>query len=201
MKKTLIAIALTLTTATAFAAMDHSAGDQSNMDQSGMDHSMMKSGEMDHSKMDHSMMTSGKMDHSKMMNMDGMMDMEGMLEVGMPAKGAKPDKVVHVLLSDDMKITFKNKVDIEPNDVVQFVVMNTGKIDHEFSIGSASEQLEHREMMKNMGNHAHDSGSTVTVEPGKAKQLLWHFHGDNNVEFACNIPGHAEAGMVKALTL
>ena len=201
MKKTLIAIALTLTTATAFAEMDHSAVDHSSKDHSGMDHSMMKSGEMDHSKMDHSMMTSGKMDHSKMMNMDGMMDMEGMSEVGMPAKVAKPDKVVHVLLSDDMKITFKNKVDIEPNDVVQFVVMNTGKIDHEFSIGSASEQLEHREMMKNMGNHAHDSGSTVTVKPGKAKQMLWHFHGDNNVEFACNIPGHAEAGMVKALTL
>ncbi|MEZ8357099.1 cupredoxin family protein [Vibrio splendidus] len=179
MKKTLIAIALMLTTATAFAEMDHS---------------MMKNGEMDHSKMDHSMMKDGKMDHS-------MMNMEGMSEVGMPATGAKPDKVVHVLLSDDMKITFKNKVDIEPNDVVQFVVMNTGKIDHEFSIGSASEQLEHREMMKNMGNHAHDSGSTVTVKPGKAKQLLWHFHGDNNVEFACNIPGHAEAGMVKSLTL
>ncbi|MFS1947662.1 copper-resistant cuproprotein CopI [Vibrio lentus] len=174
MKKTLIAIALTLTTATAFAEMDHS---------------MMKSGEMDHSKMDHSMMKDGKM------------DMEGMSEVGMPAQGAKPDKVVHVLLSDDMKITFKNKVDIEPNDVVQFVVMNTGKIDHEFSIGSASEQLEHREMMKHMGNHAHDSGSTVTVKPGKAKQMLWHFHGDNQVEFACNIPGHAEAGMAKSITL
>jgi len=194
MKKTLIAIALTLTTATAFAEMDHSAVDHSSKDHSGMEHSMMKNGEMDHSKMDHSMMKDGKMDHS-------MMNMEGMSEVGMPATGAKPDKVVHVLLSDDMKITFKNKVDIEPNDVVQFVVMNTGKIDHEFSIGSASEQLEHREMMKNMGNHAHDSGSTVTVKPGKAKQMLWHFHGDNNVEFACNIPGHAEAGMVKSLTL
>ncbi|MEZ8690657.1 cupredoxin family protein [Vibrio splendidus] len=194
MKKTLIAIALTLTTATAFAEMDHSAVDHSSKDHSGMDHSMMKNGEMDHSKMDHSMMKDGKMDHS-------MMNMEGMSEVGMPATGAKPDKVVHVLLSDDMKITFKNKVDIEPNDVVQFVVMNTGNIDHEFSIGSASEQLEHREMMKNMGNHAHDSGSTVTVKPGKAKQMLWHFHGDNNVEFACNIPGHAEAGMVKSLTL
>ncbi|PMM63484.1 copper-resistant cuproprotein CopI [Vibrio lentus] len=194
MKKTLIAIALMLTTATAFAEMDHSAVDHSSKDHSGMEHSMMKSGEMDHSKMDHSMMKDGKMDHS-------MMNMEGMSEVGMPATGAKPDKVVHVLLSDDMKITFKNKVDIEPNDVVQFVVMNTGKIDHEFSIGSASEQLEHREMMKNMGNHAHDSGSTVTVKPGKAKQILWHFHGDNNVEFACNIPGHAEAGMAKSITL
>ncbi|CAH6785616.1 Copper-binding protein [Vibrio chagasii] len=195
MKKTLITIALTITASTAFAAMDHSAGDHSNMDHSGMDHSMMNSGDMDHSKMNHSMMKGGKMDHSMMMNMDGMS------EVGMPATGAKPDKVVHVLLSDDMKITFKDKVEIEPNDVVQFVVMNTGKIDHEFSIGSAAEQLEHREMMKNMGNHAHDSGSTVTVKPGKAKQLLWHFHGDNHVEFACNIPGHAEAGMVKSVTL
>ncbi|CAH7365244.1 Copper-binding protein [Vibrio chagasii] len=195
MKKTLITIALAITASTAFAAMDHSAGDHSNMDHSGMDHSMMNSGDMDHSKMNHSMMKGGKMDHSMMMNMDGMS------EAGMPATGAKPDKVVHVLLSDDMKITFKNKVNIEPNDVVQFVVMNTGKVDHEFSIGSSEEQLEHREMMKNMGNHAHDSGSTVTVKPGKAKQMLWHFHGDNHVEFACNIPGHAEAGMVKSVTL
>ncbi|KGY09717.1 copper-resistant cuproprotein CopI [Vibrio sinaloensis] len=178
MKKTLITLAITMFSTGVLAdAMDHSK----------MDHSNMGHGEM---KMDHS-----KMDHSNMMNM------EGMSEVGMPAKGAKPDKVVHVILTDDMKINFKKEVKIEPNDVVQFVVMNAGKIDHEFSIGSAQEQLKHREMMKNMGSHAHDSGSTVTVKPGKAKQLLWHFHGDNNVEFACNIPGHAEAGMVKKITL
>lgn len=156
--------------------------------------------EMDHSKMDHSAMNHGSMKESKM-DHSNMMNMEGMSAVGMPASGAKPDKVVHVILSDDMKITFKRDVTIEPNDVVQFVVLNTGKIDHEFSIGSKEEQLKHREMMKNMGSHAHDSGSTVTVKPGKAKQLLWHFHGDTNVELACNIPGHAEAGMVKSLSL
>ncbi|CAK4074420.1 copper-resistant cuproprotein CopI [Vibrio sp. 16] len=178
MKKTLITLAITMFSTGVLAdAMDHS-----KMDHSNMDHGEMK---MDHSKMDHS----------------NMMNMEGMSEVGMPAKGAKPDKVVHVILTDDMKINFKKDVKIEPNDVVQFVVMNAGKIDHEFSIGSAQEQLKHREMMKNMGSHAHDSGSTVTVKPGKAKQLLWHFHGDKNVEFACNIPGHAEAGMVKKITL
>lgn len=178
MKKTLITLAIAIFSTGAMAdAMDHS-----KMDHSNMDHGEMK---MDHSKMDHS----------------GMMNMEGMSDVGMPAMGAKPDKVIHVILTDDMKINFKKEVDIEPNDVVQFVVMNAGKIDHEFSIGSAKEQLKHREMMKNMGNHAHDSGSTVTVKPGKAKQLLWHFHGDSNVEFACNIPGHAEAGMVKKVSL
>lgn len=156
---------------------------------------MSAQAEMDHANMDHGAMNSSKMDHS-------MMNMEGMSDVGMPAKGAKPDKVVHVLLSDDMKIRFKKEVKIEPNDVVQFVVLNTGKIDHEFTIGSEKEQVEHREMMKTMSaGHMHDSGNSVTVKPGKAKQLLWHFHGDNQVEFACNIAGHAEAGMIKKITL
>ncbi|CAE6943387.1 cupredoxin family protein [Vibrio alginolyticus] len=183
MKKTLITLALTMATGSVFAQMDHST-----MNHDDMDHSQMNqnSTAMDHSNMDHS-------------NMSGMVATSA---VGMPAKGAKPDKVVHVLLSDDMKITFKKEVKIEPNDVVQFVIMNTGKINHEFTIGSVEEQLAHREMMKNMsGSHMHDSDNSVTVEPGKAKQMLWHFHGDNNVEFACNIPGHAEAGMVKKLKL
>ncbi|MFW8632643.1 copper-resistant cuproprotein CopI [Vibrio natriegens] len=188
MKKTLITLALTLASGSVFAQMDNSTMNHDNMDHGSMpmEHAQNDSMPMDHSNMDHS-------------SMGGMVATSA---VGMPANGAKPDKVVHVLLSDDMKITFNKEVKIEPNDVVQFVVMNTGKINHEFTIGSAKEQLEHREMMKNMsGNHMHDSDNAVTVEPGKAKQLLWHFHGDNNVEFACNIPGHAEAGMVKKLKL
>ncbi len=184
MKKTLLAVLLSVSTTSVLAEMDHSKMDHSSMNHNSMDHSKMNHAEMDHSKMDHSMM-----------------DMEGMSDVGMPAIGAKPDKVIHVLLNDDMTIKFKKEINIEPNDVVQFVVMNVGKMEHEFSIGSTKEQLEHRKMMKKMSDHAHDSGNSVTIAPGKAKQLLWHFHGDNNVEFACNIPGHAEAGMVKTVTL
>lgn len=192
MKNTMTAltIALLFSTSPAFA------------DTSG--HAMMDHSKVDHSKMDHGTMSQNTMNHEGM-DMSGMdhsgMSMEGMSEVGMPAKGAKPNKVVHVLLSDDMKITFKKEVTIAPDDVVQFVVMNTGKVDHEFTIGSAKEQLAHREMMKSMTHHQHDSGNSVTVKPGKAKQILWHFHGAKDVEFACNMPGHAEAGMVKKVTL
>lgn len=145
-----------------------------------------------------------KMDGMEMSDMDiSKMNIKGMTDVGMPAKGAKPDKVVQVILADDMTITFAGNTDIQPNDVVQFVVMNKGKIDHEFTIGSEQEQEKHREMMRNMTgmSHEHNSGSSVTVAPGKAKQMLWHFHGNPDVEFACNIPGHAEAGMVKKVTL
>lgn len=174
MKKTLLAALLSVTATSVVAEMDHSK----------MEHGSMNHENMDHSKMDHSMM-----------------DMEGMSAVGMPAMGAKPDKVIHVILNDDMTIKFKTEAKIEPNDVVQFVVMNVGKVEHEFAIGSTKEQLEHREMMKKMPSHMHDSGNVVTVQPGKAKQLLWHFHGENVVEFACNIPGHAEVGMVKKISL
>ena len=157
----------------------------------------------------HSNMINGQIGHSNM-SMSGMSDVGmsdvgmsdvGMSDVGMSAEGAKPNKVVYVILSDDIKITFKQEVKIEPNDVVQFVVMNAGKIDHEFKIGSENEQFDHRKMMKNMSHSHHDSENSITVTPGKEKQIIWHFHGENKVEFACNIVGHAESGMVKKITL
>lgn len=46
------------------------------------------------------------------------MGMEGMFDVGMFVLGVKVNKVVYVILSDDMKIIFKKDVIIEFNDVV-----------------------------------------------------------------------------------
>ncbi|QFT11446.1 copper-binding protein [Vibrio sp. THAF190c] len=180
MKKTIIALSLALFTSSAFAQMDHSK----------MDH-----GKMDHSSMSHEMMDHSTMDHSSMMGM------QLTSSVGMPANGAKPDKVVHVILDDDKIITFKKEVKIEPNDVVQFVVMNAGNESHEFSIGSKEELESHRKMMAAMAGMEHDTKNSIVVEPKKARQFMWHFHGDNNVEFACNFKGHAEAGMTKSIKL
>ena len=180
MKKTIIALSLALFTSSVFAEMDHSK----------MDH-----GKMDHSSMNHEMMDHSTMDHSSMMGM------QRTSSVGMPANGAKPDKVVHVVLNDDKIITFKKEVKIEPNDVVQFVVMNAGNEPHEFSIGSKEELESHRKMMAAMAGMEHDTKNSIVVEPKKARQFMWHFHGDNNVEFACNFKGHAEAGMTKSIKL
>lgn len=185
MKKTTIALGLALFTTSVFAQMDHSKMDHGNMNHREMNHDMM-----DHSNMDHS-----TMDHSNMMGM------QRTSSVGMPANGAKPDKVVHVILNDDKTITFKKDVKIEPNDVVQFVVMNAGSESHEFSIGSMKELQSHRKMMAAMAGMEHDTKNSIVVEPKKARQFMWHFHGDNNVEFACNFKGHAEAGMTKSIKL
>jgi uncharacterized cupredoxin-like copper-binding protein len=55
--------------------------------------------------------------------------------------------------------------------------------------------------MRKMPNMAHDDPNTVTVDPGQTRALTWRFDGDQPVVFACNIPGHAEAGMVVTATL
>ncbi len=42
----------------------------------------------------------------------------------------------------------------------------------------------------------HDDPNSVLVAPGETKELVWKFTKAAELEFACNIPGHYEAGMV-----
>lgn len=42
----------------------------------------------------------------------------------------------------------------------------------------------------------HDDPNAVLVEPGKTAELIWKFTKAAEVEFACNIPGHVQAGMI-----
>ena len=51
----------------------------------------------------------------------------------------------------------------------------------------------HGAMMK------HDDPNSVLLRPGETKELIWRFAGGMTLEFACNVPGHYEAGMVGEL--
>ena len=115
--------------------------------------------------------------------------------VGKPAEIAAATKTINVNLLDSMQLEFVEQPDIKDGDIVKFVVTNKGKLAHEFSLGSASEQEAHREMMKQMPGMVHTDGNTITVQPGETQELAWQFTGKNQVVFACNIPGHFEAGM------
>lgn len=42
----------------------------------------------------------------------------------------------------------------------------------------------------------HDDPNSVLVGPGETKELVWKFPKAAELQFACNIPGHYEAGMV-----
>nr|WP_225890057.1 plastocyanin/azurin family copper-binding protein [Indioceanicola profundi] len=47
-----------------------------------------------------------------------------------------------------------------------------------------------------MGAMEHDASNSVLVEPGQSAELAWTFPEAATLEYACNVPGHYEAGMV-----
>ena len=122
--------------------------------------------------------------------------------VGSPAVPSDNRQQINVSLTDEMKITFDSELStIKSGTVIQFVVKNEGKMPHEFSIGNQSEQQKHADMMRKMPGMTHSGGNTVTVEPGETEVLTWAFNGNDVVVFACNIPGHYEAGMFQKAVL
>jgi uncharacterized cupredoxin-like copper-binding protein len=115
--------------------------------------------------------------------------------VGVPGKGA-PDRSVSVSMQDTMKFAFSPELgELKNGETIEFKVRNDGQIQHEFSIGNAEEQVKHASMMQKMPNMKHNDPNTVSLAPGESAKLSWKFMGKDTVVFACNIPGHFEAGM------
>lgn len=122
--------------------------------------------------------------------------------VGMPAQPTAASQTIKVSLTDEMRIKFDPELTtIKSGTIIQFMVTNEGKIPHEFSIGNQKEQQEHAAMMRQMPGMTHSDGNTRTVKPGTTMELTWLFEGDDVVVFACNIPGHYEAGMFQKVPL
>ena len=142
-------------------------------------------------------------------------------DFGQPAPASKATRTVEVTMTD---IAFSTReLDVKAGETVRFVLINKGHLLHEFNLGHAATHAEHQqEMLKmqqggqltatgmNMAgmDHAamghgmkHDDPNSVLVEPGKTSELTWTFSQAKNLQFACNIPGHYQAGMVGTLKI
>ena len=123
---------------------------------------------------------------------------------GTPGTAAEVSRTVEVIAEDRDGMRFAMDLDaVGQGEVIRFVVTNAGAIDHEFSIGDTASQQAHAMAMAGQADmqHEHDP-TTVRLAPGATKELIWKFdrpiHGD--LVFACQIPGHYEAGMVHRAT-
>lgn len=140
--------------------------------------------------------------------------------------GGKATRSVEVVMGD---MSFSPKdIDIKAGETIRFVLVNKGQLLHEFNLGDAAMHAKHQQemlqmqqsgmlaptAMKEMDHSAmagmdhssgqgmkHDDPNSVLVEPGKTAELTWTFTKATNLEFACNIPGHYQAGMVGKLTV
>jgi len=110
------------------------------------------------------------------------------------------------------------KIEVALGETVRFIVNNKGILVHEFNIGTSAMHEAHQEEMMMMVQHGviqggklnhdmmemdmgnghsmkHDDPNSVLLEAGKSGEIIWKFSAKSSLEFACNVPGHYQAGM------
>jgi uncharacterized cupredoxin-like copper-binding protein len=137
-------------------------------------------------------------------------------EFGEPGKAADARRTVEVVMGD---VFYEpGNIAVVEGETVRFVIRNEGSIVHEFNIGTPHMHAEHQKEMQMMVDHGvleadrinhdmmkmdmgnghtmeHDDPNSVLLEPGKSAEIVWKFKQAMDLEFACNVPGHYDAGM------
>lgn len=141
---------------------------------------------------------------------------------GKPGKASQVSRTVTVTMHDNYYEP--EAISVAKGETVRFTVKNAGSVVHEFNIGTPAMHAAHQDEMLMMVDHGvlevdrinydamkmtmdngetmeHDDPNSALLEPGKSAELIWTFATDAELEFACNVPGHYDSGMVGAFEL
>lgn len=124
---------------------------------------------------------------------------ESTLWFGHPGEADKVKRTI-ALTATDIKFA-PMQITVAAGETVKFEIANNGKLDHEFILGSAEEQVEHDKEMTAMAGMKMTHINGVSVAPGKTGALIWTFTKAGTLQYACHVPGHYVAGMVGQLTI
>lgn len=114
--------------------------------------------------------------------------------IGMAGALAKVTRTINIDMSDAMRFTPAN-VQAKQGETIRFVVKNSGRIKHEFALGTAAALKEHYELMRKFPEMEHSEPNMVTVLPGQTGEVIWQFTRSGKIDFACLQAGHYDAGM------
>lgn len=109
-------------------------------------------------------------------------------------------RTIQVDMSDAMRFS-PASLSVAQGETVRFVVKNSGKVMHEFVLGTLAELKEHAVLMKKFPNMEHDEPYMAHVAPGKTEIIVWQFSKAGDFHYGCLLPGHFEAGMVGSLSV
>jgi uncharacterized cupredoxin-like copper-binding protein len=119
---------------------------------------------------------------------------------GAPGDPAQVQRTVLVEMDDAMRF-HPDRVQVKAGETVRFFVVNKGQVAHEMVLGDAAELKEHAAMMRSMPGMHHAGPNQVHLEPGQRGAIVWRFTQPGELQFACLVPGHMEAGMVGKVTV
>lgn len=138
----------------------------------------------------------------------------GQGNAGRPGDITTIDRTIEVKIGD--MFFLPGSIEVKAGETVRFLLKNDGALLHEFNLGSPESHVAHQkemaamfqsgalsssgahdmEAMGHMGGMKHDDTNSVLVEPGATAELVWRFSKANDLEFACNVPGHYQSGML-----
>ena len=119
---------------------------------------------------------------------------------GIAGEARHARRSIKVGMGDDMRFS-PDRLEVREGETVRFVIRNTGRVMHEFVIGTRAESARHAELMVKFPDMEHDEPHMAHVPPGKTGEIVWTFNRAGQFEFACLIAGHYQAGMVGLVTV
>jgi uncharacterized cupredoxin-like copper-binding protein len=114
--------------------------------------------------------------------------------IGKAGKATQVTRTIQVEMRDTMRFVPAN-FSVKQGETIRFVVKNTGKLKHEFTLGTDKDLKEHYEVMKKFPDMEHADDNMLSVAPGQMGEMLWKFSKAGSVNIACLHVGHYEAGM------
>ena len=143
-------------------------------------------------------------------------------KTGEAGKAADVSQTVTVTMFDNYYeptgLSFKE------GETVRFIIKNAGEFVHEFNIATSAMHKAHapemmmmvehgvleadrinweaaKAMQASMGHGMHNEANSLLLEPGKSGEIIWKFPKHAKLEFACNVPGHYDSGMMGEIKL
>lgn len=120
--------------------------------------------------------------------------------IGKAGDATKVNRTVTVDMTDAMRF-IPASITAKQGETIRFVVKNSGKVKHEFVLGTEKALKEHYQVMLKYPEMEHADANMVTVAPGQAGEVIWQFTASGKVDFACLQPGHYDAGMKGLVTV
>ena len=139
------------------------------------------------------------------------------MKIGSKGKESEVSRVIKVTMYDNYYEP--SSFQIKAGETIKFEVLNAGELVHEFNIANKMMHLKHQPEMEKMVENkillvdtidkvkmkkmskidksmGHSHSNSVLLEPKQKGDIIWKFDNAINIEVACNVPGHYQAGMI-----
>jgi uncharacterized cupredoxin-like copper-binding protein len=119
---------------------------------------------------------------------------------GSPAEPADADRTIEIAALDSFAFD-PAELKVTAGETVTFLIVNEGRLVHDFTLGDQATQDEHEAEMTEMEDMAHDQPNVVTIPAGETVQLTWTFTEAGAVLIGCHQLGHYAGGMIGQITV